>query len=107
MIQLKQKAIIILFLLAIASLTLLSAVVHLLTESCWFEEEAVKRQFCLSCVAQSVLQQASCRGGKSERFNLTSDNETTYSHLYRRSLIEHYQMLQKISPWQCLVFTVR
>ncbi len=40
-------------------------------------EEAVKRHFCLSCVAQSVLQQASCRGGKSERFNLTSENEST------------------------------
>ena len=37
MMQLQQKAIIILFLVAIASLTLLSAVVHLLTESWWFE----------------------------------------------------------------------
>ena len=37
MMQLKQKAIIILFIVAIASLTLLSAVVHLLTESWWFE----------------------------------------------------------------------
>jgi len=40
-------------------------------------EEAVKRHFCLSCVAQSVLQQASCSGGKSERFNLTQENEPT------------------------------
>ena len=39
---------------------------------------------CLSCVAQSVLQQASCSGGKSERFNLTPENEPTIGQrLYR------------------------
>ena len=32
-------------------------------------EEAVKHHFCLSCVAQSVLQQANCSGGKSEQFS--------------------------------------
>jgi hypothetical protein len=32
-------------------------------------EEAVKRHFCLSCVAQSALQEASCSGQKSERFD--------------------------------------
>jgi hypothetical protein len=40
-------------------------------------EEAVKRHFCLSCVAQSVLQQASCSGRKSERFNSTQEKEST------------------------------
>lgn len=40
-------------------------------------EEAVKRHFCLSCVAQSTLQQATCGGRKSERFNLTLENEST------------------------------
>lgn len=40
-------------------------------------EEAVKRHFCLSCVAQSALQSASCRGGKSERFNQAQENEPT------------------------------
>ncbi len=40
-------------------------------------EEAVKRHFCLSCVAQSALQTASCSGRKSERFNLTQENELT------------------------------
>lgn len=40
-------------------------------------EEAVKRHFCLSCVAQSALQQASCSGRKSEKFNLTPENEST------------------------------
>ena len=37
----------------------------------------MKRHFCLSCVAQSVLQQAGCSGRKSERFNLTQENEST------------------------------
>lgn len=40
-------------------------------------EEAVKRHFCLSCIAQSILQQASCSGGKSERFNLAQENKPT------------------------------
>lgn len=35
------------------------------------------RHFCLSCVAQSALQQASCRGGKSEQFNFASEKEQT------------------------------
>jgi len=38
-------------------------------------EEAVKRHFCLSCVAQSVLQQASCSGQNSERFNFADNHE--------------------------------
>jgi hypothetical protein len=38
-------------------------------------EEAVKRHFCLSCVAQSVLQQASCKGQNSERFNFADPHE--------------------------------
>ena len=40
-------------------------------------EEAVKRHFCLSCVAQSALQSASCSGVTSERFNQTQENEST------------------------------
>ena len=40
-------------------------------------EEAVKRHFCLSCVAQSVLQQANCHGGKSEQFSFAPENEPT------------------------------
>ncbi len=40
-------------------------------------EEAVKRHFCLSCVAQSALQSASCCRGKSERFNQAQENEPT------------------------------
>lgn len=38
-------------------------------------EEAVKRNFCLSCIAQSALQQASCRGQKSERFEFADAHE--------------------------------
>lgn len=40
-------------------------------------EEAVKRHFCLSCVAQSVLQQASCSGQNSERFDFADNHEQT------------------------------
>ncbi len=40
-------------------------------------EEAVKRHFCLSCVAQSALQSASCSGRKSERLNQAQENEPT------------------------------
>ena len=38
-------------------------------------EEAVKRHFCLSCLAQSGLQQASCQGQKSERFDFADNHE--------------------------------
>lgn len=38
-------------------------------------EEAVKRHFCLSCVAQSALQSASCSGQKSERFDFAEHPE--------------------------------
>jgi hypothetical protein len=40
-------------------------------------EEAVKRHFCLSCIAQSALQSASCSGQNSERFNFAHDREQT------------------------------
>jgi hypothetical protein len=35
----------------------------------------VKRHFCLSCVAQSALQSASCSGQKSERFDFADNHE--------------------------------
>jgi hypothetical protein len=37
----------------------------------------VKRHFCLSCIAQSALQSASCSGQNSERFNFAHDREQT------------------------------
>ena len=41
------------------------------------QEEAVKRHFCLSCVAQSILQGADCSGHKSERLRLAQDDAPT------------------------------
>ena len=46
------------------------------------KEEAVKRHFCLSCVAQSILQGASCRGQKSERLRFAQDEPTIGQRLY-------------------------
>jgi hypothetical protein len=49
-------------------------------------EEAVKRHFCLSCLAQSVLQSAICRGQKSERFSFAHEHEQPIGqHLYTLS----------------------
>ncbi len=45
-------------------------------------EEAVKRHFCLSCVAQSLLQRATCSGGKSERFKFADGGQTVGQRLY-------------------------
>ena len=45
-------------------------------------EEAVKRHFCLSCVAQSLLQGAACQGGKSERFKFADGGQTIGQKVY-------------------------
>lgn len=45
-------------------------------------EEAVKRHFRLSCVAQSLLQRVACSGGKSERFEFAEDRQTVGQKLY-------------------------
>ena len=45
-------------------------------------EEAVKRHFRLSCVAQSLLQRAACQGGKSERFAFASNQQSIGQKLY-------------------------
>jgi hypothetical protein len=39
------------------------------------KEEAVKRHFCLSCVAQSLLQATPASGQSSERFNFAQNHE--------------------------------
>ena len=39
-------------------------------------QEAVKRHFRLSCVAQSVVQKAEASGGKSERFSFVQGKPT-------------------------------
>jgi hypothetical protein len=64
-------------------------------------EEAVRRHFCLSCVAQSILQQASCSGRKSERFNLVQENEPTIGQrlysLSREALHNLLELSQSLS----------
>jgi hypothetical protein len=46
------------------------------------KEEAVKRHFRLSCVAQSLIQQASASGAETERFAFAK-GETTFGQRYR------------------------
>ena len=40
------------------------------------KEEAVKRHFRLSCVAQSLLQRVTCQGQTSERFKFAEGRQT-------------------------------
>ncbi|MEO0804419.1 MAG: hypothetical protein AAFY57_19430 [Cyanobacteria bacterium J06642_2] len=47
------------------------------------KEEAVKRHFCLSFVAQSILQRLTGAGGKSERFAFAHTQQTIGQKLYR------------------------
>jgi hypothetical protein len=46
------------------------------------KEEAVKRHFRLSCVAQSLLQRVACAGQKSEKFKFAKQKPTIGQHLY-------------------------
>lgn len=46
------------------------------------KEEAVKRHFRLSCVAQSLVQRAACGGGKSERFEFAEEKATVGQKVY-------------------------
>lgn len=60
-------------------------------------EDAVKRHFCLSCVAQSALQQACCSGQKSERFKFADNQEQTIGQrLYSLSREAVQQMIELI-----------
>lgn len=61
------------------------------------KEEAVKRQFRLSCVAQSLVQRAACRGGKSERFEFADEKATVGQKVYtiaREALAAVLQLAQ-------------
>jgi hypothetical protein len=60
-------------------------------------EEAVKRHFCLSCVAQSVLQDSTCLGQNSERFKFADVNEQTIG--------QRLYSLSREAVQQVLVFT--
>ena len=61
-------------------------------------QEAVKRHFCLSCVAQSVLQHTPCNGGKSERFEFARNQQQTIGQrlytLTREALLQVLQVTQ-------------
>jgi transposase len=46
------------------------------------KEEAVKRHFRLSCVAQSLLQRVTCQGQKSERFKFAKEKQTIGQRVY-------------------------
>ena len=46
------------------------------------KEEAVKRHFRLSCIAQSLLQRVLCQGQKSERFKFAKEKQTIGQRVY-------------------------
>lgn len=63
------------------------------------KEEAVKRHFCLSCVAQSLLQRTVGCGGKSERFAFAQGEQTLGQRLYaitRQALEQLLQLAQNL-----------
>ena len=62
------------------------------------KEEAVKRHFCLSCVAQSLLQATPCSGQSSQRFKFAQQHEQTIGQrlytLGREALQQLLEMTQ-------------
>ncbi len=62
-------------------------------------EEAVKRHFCLSCVAQSILQSLPCQGQKSELFMFAHNQPTIGQQLYSLTREAYLQILHLV---QCL-----
>ena len=60
-------------------------------------EEAVKRHFCLSCVAQSALQSTICSQRKSERFNWVQENESSIGQRIQRLTRETLHNLLKLT----------
>ena len=59
-------------------------------------QEAVKRHFRLSCVAQSLLQQATGQGKKSERFAFAKDKQTVGQRLYSLTREAYHQLLHLV-----------
>lgn len=59
-------------------------------------EEAVKRHFRLSCVAQSLLQSLPCHGQKSERFMFAHNQQTVGQQLYSLTREAYLQMLHLV-----------
>jgi len=59
-------------------------------------EEAVKRHFRLSCLAQSFLGQAACEGKKSERFAFAGEQQTVGQRLYTLTREAYQQLLHLV-----------
>jgi hypothetical protein len=59
-------------------------------------EEAVKRHFRLSCLAQSLLGQAACEGKKSERFAFAGGQQTVGQRLYTLTREVYQQLLHLV-----------
>jgi hypothetical protein len=59
-------------------------------------EEAVKRHLRLSCVAQSLLQQAACQGKKLERFAFANEKQTVGQRLYTLTREAYQQLLHLV-----------
>lgn len=59
-------------------------------------QEAVKRHFRLSCIAQSLLGQAACEGKKSERFAFANEKQTVGQRLYRLTREVYHQLLHLV-----------
>jgi hypothetical protein len=59
-------------------------------------EEAVKRHLGLSCVAQSLLGQATCQGKKSERFAFANDLQTVGQRIYSQTREAYQQLLHLV-----------
>lgn len=59
-------------------------------------EEAVKRHFRLSCVAQSLLGQATCQGRKSERFAFANEKQTVGQRIYSLTREAYHQLLHLV-----------
>ncbi len=59
-------------------------------------QEAVKRHFRLSCVAQSILGQATCEGKKSERFTFANEKQTVGQRLYGLTREVYRQLLHLV-----------
>ena len=59
-------------------------------------QEAVKRHFRLSCIAQSLLGQAACQGKKLERFAFANEKQTVGQRLYTLTREAYQQMLHLV-----------
>jgi hypothetical protein len=59
-------------------------------------QEAVKRHFRLSCVAQSLLGQAACQGKKLDRFAFANEQQTVGQRLYSLTREVYSQLLHLV-----------